>query len=129
MRARYERYKMLFRRKKEIPEPELTREEMEELVDEGLKYAGQYAAEGNVSGMEMALEEAMKYGRKIGRSFDPDNIDRIRLQGYELGEKLMRKQAEKYQGAGKLREYQNAMQLADSYGGQAGMLRYGKSKP
>jgi len=120
---------MLFRRKKEIPEPELTREEMEELVDEGLKYAGQYAAEGNVSGMEMALEEAIKYGRKIGRSFDPDNIDRIRLQGYELGEKLMRKQAEEYQGAGKLREYQNAMQLADSYGGQAEMLRYGKSKP
>jgi hypothetical protein len=115
---------MLFRRKKTAVEPELTREDMEELVDENIQFAEKYASEGNVSGMEMSMEIAMKYGQKIGRSFDSKMIEKIKLMGYELGEKSLREKALEFQKQGKAKEAQNALQLASIYGNEARLLRY-----
>jgi len=115
---------MLFGRKKPIvPEPELTREEMNELVEESIKFAKIYAIDGSVSGMEMALQDAIKYGRKIGRSFDSTEIAKMKLIGYERGEKVMREREEEFRKAGKLNEAQNALQLAESYGNEARLLK------
>jgi hypothetical protein len=50
----------MFRRKKKAEGPELSREEMEELVDENMRVAGKQARAGNVAGMEMSLEIAMQ---------------------------------------------------------------------
>ena len=80
---------MMFRRKKLKTGPELSREEMEELVNENIQFARKYASDGNVSGMKMSLEVAMQYAQKIGRSFSSQEIGRIKLMGYERGEKVM----------------------------------------
>lgn len=111
------------RRRRKIYEPELSIEEMEELVSEGIRYAAQYAEEGNVSGMEMALEEAIKYARKLKKELDPTEIDRIKLKGYELGGQLMQKRAEQLKREGKVRESQNANILAEEYKKQAELIR------
>lgn len=113
----------MFFRKKKIPEPVLTREEMEEIVRESISYAKSYAANGNVSGMEMSLEDAEKYGKKLGISYDSTELIKIKLMGYERGEKLMRKRAEDLQKTGKIRESNNAITLADEYASEARMLR------
>lgn len=115
---------MLFRRKKREIEPELSREEMEELVGENFQSAKDYASEGNVSGMEMALEIVMKYSQRIGKTFDSREIAKIKLTGYELGEKMLKERAAEFQKAGKTREAENAVRLASSYGSEARMLRY-----
>ena len=116
---------MMFRRKKKSETgPELSREEMEELVDENIQFAKRYASEGNVSGMEMSLEVAMQYGQKIGRSFRSLEIAKIKLMGYERGEKVMRERAEELQKEGKIREAQNAVRLANTYGNEAKMFKY-----
>ncbi len=114
---------MFFRRKRKILEPDLTKEEMEEIVRESIKYAKSYAADGNVSGMEMSLESVEKYGKKLGISYDSTELTKIKLMGYERGESLMRKKAEELQKAGKIRESNNAITLADEYGNSARMLR------
>ncbi len=116
---------MLFWRKKtnKVPEPELSREDMEDVVKESIRFAKIYAGDGNVSGMEMALQDAMKYGRKIGRSFDSTEIARIKLTGYERGERSMREREAELRKAGKLNEAQNALKLAESYGNEAQLLR------
>ena len=108
---------------KKIPEPELTKEEMEELVDESIKFAKIYAIDGNVSGMEMAFQDAIKHGRKIGRSFDFTEIAKIKLVGYERGEKLMRERELELRVAGRLNEAQNALNLAEAYATEAILLR------
>jgi hypothetical protein len=115
---------MFGRRKKSETGPELSREEMEELVDENMQSAEEYASEGNVSGMEMSLEVAMQYGQKIGRSFSSLEIAKIKLMGYERGEKAMQERAAELQEAGKIREAQNALRLANTYGSEAKMLKY-----
>lgn len=116
---------MLFWRKKPkaTPEPELTREEIAEIVDESIKYAKICANDGSVSGMEMALQDAIKYGRKIGKSFDSTEIAEIKLIGYERGEKIMREKEEEFRKAGRLNEAQNTLQLAESYGNEARLLK------
>jgi hypothetical protein len=116
---------MLFwgKKPKIISEPELTREEINELVDESIKFAKIYATDGNVSGMEMAFQDAVKYGRKIGRSFDSTEIAKIKLMGYERGEKLMREKEAELKKAGKINEAQNALILAESYGDEAILLK------
>ena len=116
---------MIYRRKKK-PEtgPDLSREEMEELVDENMRVARRHASAGNVSGMEMSLEIAMQYAQKLGRSFDSKDIEKVKLTGYERGEKVMQERAEELKKAGKTREAQNAVKLASSYGDEAKMLKY-----
>jgi hypothetical protein len=115
----------MFRRKKK-PEtgPELSREEMEELVDENIRFAKRYASVGNVSGMEMSLEIAVQYAQKIGRSFDSREMGKIKLAGYERGAKLMQERVTKLQKEGKIREAQNAAKLASAYDSEAKMLKY-----
>lgn len=115
----------MFRRKKK-PEtgPELSREEMEELVDENIRFAKRYASAGNVSGMEMSLEVAVQYAQKIGRSFDSQEMGKIKLTGYERGAKLMQERVIKLQKEGKIREAQNAAELASAYDSEAKMLKY-----
>ena len=115
---------MFRRRKKSEAGPELSREEMEELVDENIQFAERYASEGNVSGMEMSLEVAMQYAQKIGRSFDSREIAEIKLMGYERGEKVMRERVAELQESGKTREAQNAARLASTYANEARMLKY-----
>jgi hypothetical protein len=116
---------MLFIRRKpmRIPEPELSREELEELVRENFHFAKEYADAGNVSGMEMSLEEMTKYGQKIGMKFSSDEISKIKLIGYERGAELMRKNAEELRKANKIRESQNADTLADNYANEAKMIK------
>ena len=113
----------MLRKKKSEPKPELSREEMEELVDENMQFAERYARLGNVSGMEMSLEVATQYGQKIGRSFSSQESERIKLMGYEGGEKLMLARAAELREAGKIREAENAARLAISYGDEAKMLK------
>ncbi len=113
---------MFFKRKKKT-EIELTKEEMEEILNESINYAKSYAASGNVSGMEMSLEDVEKYSKKLGISYDSSELTKIKLMGYERGEKLMRKKAEELQKAGKIREFNNAIALADEYSNEARMLR------
>lgn len=113
---------MFFRKKKKF-EPELTKEEIKEIVNESIKYAKSYAANGNVSGMEMSLESVEKYSKKLGAPYDSTELTKIKLMGYERGENLMRKKAEEFQKAGKIREFNNAMTLADEYGNEARILR------
>ena len=115
----------MFRRKKK-PEtgPELSREEMEELVDENIQFAKRYANAGNVSGMEMSLEIVMQYAQKIGRSFDSREIGKIKLTGYERGTKVMQQRAAELQKEGKLREAQNATKLANTYDSEAKMIKF-----
>jgi len=116
---------MLIRRKKKSDAgPELSKEDMEELVDENMRAAKKYAVAGNVSGMEMSLEIAMQYAQKLGRSFDSQEIGKIKLTGYERGEKVMQKRTAELQEAGKMREAQNAARLASTYGNEAKMLKY-----
>ena len=115
---------MMFRRKKSEAGPELSREDMEELVDENIRFARKYASEGNVSGMEMSLEVVVQYGQKIGRSLSSQETARIKLMGYERGEKALRERALELQKAGKMREAQNAAGLAITYGNEAKMLKY-----
>ena len=116
---------MLFRRKKKLDTgPELTREEMEELVEENIRFARRYASLGNVSGMEMSLELAMEYAQKTGRSFSSKEIAEIKLMGYERGAELMRKRVEKLKEEGKTQEAQNAARLASIYGDEASMLKF-----
>lgn len=114
----------MFRRKKEKTGPDLTREEMAELVDENFRLAKKYASAGNVSGMEMSLEIAMEYAQKIGRSFDSREIGNIKLTGFERGERALRERAMKLKEAGKLREAQKANDLAVTYGNEAKLLKY-----
>ncbi len=97
---------------------------MEELVDENMRVAKRHANAGNVSGMEMSLEIALEYAQKMGRSFDSQEIGKIKLMGYERGEKMMRERAAELQKEGKLREARNAVALASSYGNEAKMLKY-----
>jgi len=115
---------MIFRRKKSETGPELSREEMEELVDENIRFARKYASEGNVSGMEMSLEVVTQYAQKIGRSLDSQEMAKIKLMGYERGAKAMRERAAELQKEGKIREAQNAVKLASTYGDEARMLKY-----
>ncbi len=116
----------MFRRKKKKKEtgPDLTREEMAELVDENFRLAKKYASAGNVSGMEMSLEIAMEYAQKIGRSFDSQEIAKINLMGFEHGEKALQERSTELKEAGKLREAQKAGDLAIIYGNEAKMLKY-----
>ena len=111
------------KKRKIIPEPELSREEIKELVDENIKFAKIYADNGNVSGMEMSLEIVMKYGLKIGKSLASDELVKIKLEGYEKGAKLMRQKAIKLKNESKINEANNAEMLADSYASEALMLR------
>lgn len=113
---------MFFRRKKKT-EIELSKEEMEEILNESISYAKSYAASGNVSGMEMSLEDVEKYSKKLGISYDSTELTKIKLTGYERGEKLMRKKAEELKKAGKIREFNNAIALANEYGNEARILR------
>jgi hypothetical protein len=106
-----------------MPEPELTREEIEELVDENIKFAKIYANHGDVSGMETSLEIVMKYGQKIGKSLSSDEVAKIKFEGYDLGAKLMRKRANELKNAGRISEAENAEMLADSYTSEAMMLK------
>ena len=115
---------MFRKKKKEEVGPELSREEMEELVDENIQFAKRYANLGNVSGMEMSLEIAIQYAQKIGRSFDSQEMGRIKLAGYESGAKLMQEKAAELQKEGKIREAQNAIKLASTYDNEAKMLKY-----
>jgi len=108
---------------KPIPEPELTREELEEIVDENIKFAKMYADHGDVSGMETALEIVMKYGQKIGRTIGSDELAKIKLEGYDRGAKLMRQRAKEFRDEGKIHEADNAQMLADSYTSEALMLK------
>jgi hypothetical protein len=111
------------KKQKAITEPELIREEIEELVAENIKFAKIYAHHGDVSGMEMALEIIMKYGRRIDKSLATDEIAEIKLEGYEKGAKLMRQSAIKLKNEGKINEANNAEMLADSYAGEALILK------
>ena len=113
----------MFRRKKKAQGPELSREEMEELVDENMRVAERQAKAGNVAGMEMSLEIAMEYAQKIGRSFDSREIGKIKLMGYERGEKVMQERTAALKNEGKMREAQNAARLASAYGSEATLLR------
>jgi len=115
---------MFRRRRKSEVGPELSREEMEELVDENIQFAKKYAAEGNVSGMEMSLEVVTQYGQKIGRSLDSQEMAEIKLMGYERGAEVMRERAAELQNEGKLREAQNAARLATTYNNEARILKY-----
>ena len=116
---------MLFwnKKPKKIPEPDLTKEEMQEIVDENIKFLRIYANEGNVSGMEMVLEEAIKYGRKLGISLDSNEIAKIKMLGYRHSEKIMRNKAEELSKAGKARESENALELAEKYLNEAELLK------
>lgn len=116
---------MFMRRKKKLETgPELSREEMEELVDENFQIAKKYASAGNVSGMEMSLEIAMEYGQKIGRSFDSEEMAKVKFMGYERGAKMMREKAAELQKAGETRQAENSIKLARSYSNEAKMLKY-----
>lgn len=116
---------MILRRKKRSETgPELSREEMEELVAENMRVAKRHSSAGNVSGMEMSLEVAIQYAQKMGRSFDSQEIGKIKLIGYQRGEKAMRERAAELNKAGKIREAQNAITLANTYGNEARMLKY-----
>ena len=115
---------MFSRKKKPETGPELSREDMEELVNENMKSAKDYASAGNVSGMEMSLEVAMQYAQKIGRSFDSLEIAQIKLMGYERGAKVMRERAAELKNAGKMGEARNAATLANTYGDEAKILKY-----
>ena len=121
---KHEGFKMFRKKKKEEVGPELSREEMEELVDENIHFAKRYANLGNVSGMEMSLEIVMQYAQKIGRSFDSREMGKIKLAGYERGAKLMQERAATLQKEGKIREAQNAVKLASTYDSEAKMLKY-----
>lgn len=115
----------MFRKKK--PEkigPDLTREEMAELVDGNFRLAKKYASAGNVSGMEMSLEIAVEYAQKLGRSFDSQEMAEIKLMGFERGEKALKERAIELKEAGKLREAEKANNLAAIYGDEAKILRY-----
>ena len=114
----------MFRKKNKKNGPDLTKEEMTELVDENFQLAEKYADAGNVSGMEMSLEIALEYANKIGRSFDSKRISEIKLTGYERGEKVLHERAIELKEAGKLREAQKANDLASVYGSEAKMLKY-----
>ena len=95
---------MFRKKKKKETGPDLTREEMVELVHDNFQLAEKYANAGNVSGMEMSLEIALEYAQKIGRSFDSQEIAKIKFTGYERGEKALKKRAMELKEAGKLRE-------------------------
>jgi hypothetical protein len=113
----------MFRRKKKAEGPDLSREEMEELVDENMRVGEKQARAGNVAGMEMSLEIALEYAQKMGRSFDSREIGKIKLMGYERGEKVMQERSAALQNEGKMREAQNAARLASAYGSEATLLR------
>ena len=115
---------MFRKKKKKETGPDLTREEMAELVDENFRIAKKYANAGNVSGMEMSLEIAMEYAQKIGRSFDSREIAEIKAMGFEHGEKALRERSLELKEAGKLREAQKANDLAITYGNEAKLLKY-----
>ena len=108
---------------KPMPEPELTREEIEEIVDENIRFAKIYANHGDVSGMETALEIVMKYGQKMDKMLDSDELAKIKLEGYDRGAKLMRQRAKELRDGGKINEADNAQMLADSYTSEALMLK------
>lgn len=113
-----------FKRKpKRKPEPDLTKDEMQEIVEESVKFAKIYADDGNVSGMEMALEEALKYSKKLGKSLDSKEITKIKIKGYEKGAKAMQNKADEMSKAGKVRESQNANELAAKYANEAELLK------
>ncbi|MGB9595042.1 MAG: hypothetical protein ACPL7B_02070 [Candidatus Poribacteria bacterium] len=115
---------LFFRRKpKKIPEPDLTENEMQEILEENIKFAKIYANDGNVSGMEMALEEALKYSKKLGKPLDSSEITKIKIKGYKNGAKVMQDKAEELSKAGKIRESQNANELASRYANEAELLR------
>jgi hypothetical protein len=118
-------FNMLFwnKKPKKIPEPDLTKEEMQEIVDENIKFLRIYANEGSVSGMEMALEEAIKYSRKLGISLDTNEIAKIKMLGYKHGGKIMRDRAEELSKAGKDRESESALELAEKYSNEAELLK------
>lgn len=117
----------MLRKKQKESGPVLTREEMEELVDENFRLAKKYASAGTVSGTEMALETVMQYAKKIGRSFDSREIDNIKLMAYERGEKALRERAKELQEAGKYHEAQQAAGLAITYGNEAELLKHSLS--
>ena len=113
----------MFRKKKQKETgPDLTGEEMVELVDKNFRIAKKYASAGNVSGM--SLEIAMEYAQKIGRSFDSREIAEIKFMGFEHGEKALRERAIQLKEEGKLREAQKANDLASIYGDEAKLLKY-----
>lgn len=111
------------RKQKRIPEPDLTEDEMQEIIEENFKFAKIYANDGNVSGMEMALEEALKYSKKLKKSVDSNEITKIKVNGYEKGAKAMQDKAEELSKAGKIRESQNANELASRYANEAELLK------
>ena len=117
----------MLRKKREESGPDLTSEEMEQLVNENFRLAKKYASAGTVSGTEMALETVMLYAKKIGRTFDSKEIDRIKLMAYERGEKALRERAKELQEAGKYHEAQQAAGLSITYGNEAKMLKYSLS--
>ncbi len=116
---------MFFIRKKpkKIPEPDLSKDDMQEIVSENIKFAKIYANDGNVSGMEMALEEALKYSKKLGKTLDSNEIAKIKVRGYKNGAKIMRDKAEELSKAGRFRESQNASELASKYANEADLLK------
>jgi len=116
---------MLFwkKKKKIAPEPELSKDDIIEIINENIKYAKIYSNDGNVSGMEMSIEIAIKYSNQLGQMLDSDDIAKIKLIGYERGEKLMRKKANEFRAEGKINQADNAEILADNYASEALMLR------
>ncbi|MBD3181636.1 hypothetical protein GF312_05035 [Candidatus Poribacteria bacterium] len=118
---------MLFHRKKKKKKEEgydYSVEEMQELVDENMDFARRYARLGNVSGMEMSLELALDYAQKIKKTFDSQQIGKIKLEGYEQGYKIMNKRASELKEQGKKREAQTALKLAATYENEAKLLKY-----
>lgn len=111
------------RKSKRKLEPDLTEDEMQEIVEESIKFARIYANDGNVSGMEMALEEALKYSKKLGKSLDSNEITKLKIKGYEKGAKAMQNKADEMSKAGKIRESQNAKELATRYANEAELLK------
>lgn len=118
---------MLKKKKKTETGPNLTKEEMEELVDKNMQIALKYAKAGNVSGMEMSLEVALQNAQKIGKSFDSREIGRIKLEGFERGEEALRKRALELKEAGKMNEAQKAAALAVTYGNEAKLIKFSLS--
>lgn len=113
---------MLFRRKRK-KEFHLTPEETRQVIREHWEYARRFAEEGNVAGMEMALEVVINYSHAINEIVNRDEINRLKLIGYERGIENLSTRIDALRLEGKKEEADRLMTLVRSYRREAASIR------
>lgn len=113
---------MLFKRKRK-KEFHLTPEEARQVIREHWEYARRFAEQGNVAGMEMALEVVINYSHAINEVVSRDEINRLKLIGYERGIENLSTRIDALRLEGKEEEADRLMTLVRSYRREAASIR------